>query len=80
MRLRDDDDKFGYAVIAVQGPGYQNCDDHCALTVAKELVGSWNLGYCKYEKSKINTLFKFRLKNKIKTFYYYIKCAFFFVF
>ncbi|XP_012270540.1 cytochrome b-c1 complex subunit 1, mitochondrial [Orussus abietinus] len=43
LRLRDDDEELGYVAVAVEGPGYENGQDHCALTVAKQIVGSWDM-------------------------------------
>ncbi|KAF7988376.1 hypothetical protein HCN44_000949 [Aphidius gifuensis] len=44
MRVRDDDNNFGHVAIAIEGPGYENSNDHFALNIAKEIVGEWNLG------------------------------------
>ncbi|XP_011315156.1 mitochondrial-processing peptidase subunit beta-like [Fopius arisanus] len=43
MRYRDDDQELGYVAMAVEGPGQENCGDHCVMTVAKDFVGQWSL-------------------------------------
>ncbi|XP_024946660.1 cytochrome b-c1 complex subunit 1, mitochondrial isoform X1 [Cephus cinctus] len=45
LRLRDDDEKFACVAVAIEGPGYAKCQDHCTLTVAKEIMGSWDMSY-----------------------------------
>lgn len=42
MRLRDDDNEMGYAAIGFEGSSYREREDCTALTVAKEIVGSWD--------------------------------------
>ncbi|CAK9829133.1 Cytochrome b-c1 complex subunit 1, mitochondrial [Anthophora retusa] len=45
LRIRDDDHELGYVAIGVEGPSYKQREDHLALTVAKEIVGSWDRTY-----------------------------------
>lgn len=42
MRLRDDDNELGYVAIGIEGPNYRDVEGHFALTVAKEIIGSWD--------------------------------------
>nr|XP_034188352.1 mitochondrial-processing peptidase subunit beta-like [Osmia lignaria] len=42
LRLRDDDEELGYVAIGFEGPSYKEPEDHLILTVAKEIVGSWD--------------------------------------
>ncbi|XP_043286049.1 cytochrome b-c1 complex subunit 1, mitochondrial-like [Venturia canescens] len=45
LRFRDDDVSLGHVAVAVEGPGHLDCEDHCTLTVAKEIVGFWDLTF-----------------------------------
>ena len=69
MRLRDDDEKLGHVAIAIEGPGYKNCNDHCTLNVMKEIVGSWDLA-----SGKIKKYSRFEILTSIK----YAEIFFFF--
>ncbi|XP_063986797.1 mitochondrial-processing peptidase subunit beta-like [Diachasmimorpha longicaudata] len=51
MRYRDDDQELGYVAMAVEGPGHGNCNDHCAMTVAKDFVGQWSLADAGYKNN-----------------------------
>ncbi|XP_076170849.1 mitochondrial-processing peptidase subunit beta isoform X2 [Ptiloglossa arizonensis] len=42
LRLRDDDNELGYVAIGIEGPNYRDVEGHFALTVAKEIIGSWD--------------------------------------
>ncbi|XP_076622868.1 mitochondrial-processing peptidase subunit beta [Colletes latitarsis] len=42
LRLRNDDDELGYVAVGVEGPSYEDTEAHFALTIAKEIVGSWS--------------------------------------
>lgn len=52
LRLRDDDNELGYVAIGLEGSSYKQREDHIALTVAKEIVGSWDKT-CSKQKSYI---------------------------
>lgn len=43
LRFRDDDNELGYAAIGFEGSSYKEREDRIALTVAKEIIGSWNV-------------------------------------
>ncbi|XP_053970320.1 mitochondrial-processing peptidase subunit beta-like [Hylaeus volcanicus] len=43
LRLRDDDSELGYVAIGVEGPSHNDIEAYFALTVAKEIIGSWNM-------------------------------------
>ncbi|XP_078042574.1 mitochondrial-processing peptidase subunit beta [Augochlora pura] len=43
LRYRDDDHEEGYVAIGVEGPGSKQHKDHYALSVAKEIVGCWDV-------------------------------------
>lgn len=52
LRLRDDDNELGYVAIGLEGSSYKQREDHIALTVAKEIIGSWDKT-CSKQKSYI---------------------------
>ncbi|XP_043527874.1 mitochondrial-processing peptidase subunit beta-like [Frieseomelitta varia] len=43
LRFRDDDNELGYAAIGFEGSNYKEREDRITLTVAKEIIGSWNV-------------------------------------
>ncbi|XP_046590851.1 cytochrome b-c1 complex subunit 1, mitochondrial isoform X2 [Neodiprion lecontei] len=43
MRHRDDDEKLAHVALAVETPGFGQINDQYALTVAKDIVGSWDV-------------------------------------
>ncbi|XP_026672324.1 mitochondrial-processing peptidase subunit beta-like isoform X2 [Ceratina calcarata] len=45
LRLRDDDNQLAYVAIGVEGPSYKQRKEHVAFTVAKQIVGSWDMSY-----------------------------------
>ncbi|KAG7202364.1 hypothetical protein KM043_018690 [Ampulex compressa] len=45
LRLRDDDEELGYVAVGFEGPSYKQMDDHLALTIAKQIIGSWDMTY-----------------------------------
>nr|XP_033331862.1 mitochondrial-processing peptidase subunit beta-like [Megalopta genalis] len=43
LRYRDDDHEVGYVAIGIEGPGSKQRTDHYVLSIAKEIVGCWDM-------------------------------------